>query len=312
MTKRFLAALTLLATAGLSGALAQDTPPPAGGSDAGTTPFRPLEGSVIINLPSIEVPREGTLTLLFTHRFLQPVQGTTIHDLFSFDNGADVGIGLAYAPIHNLDISFYRSSASRLDPWEFAAKYRLVSAGPFGAALRVGGDVRSETDLHNRGSFFTQAVLAFSLGERARVTVAPTYVNKIAGASNAYPADQFPPHDPTCSPLSSQPGSAVLCSSVYRNVFNVPIGVSIAVTHSISIHGEVIPGRGRNDAGGVGWIASVEKTLLRHRFCFTAGNQQATTVDQYAGSIPYLIRFLPHGNRAVSLGFNLVRQWLVK
>ena len=33
-------------------------------------------------------------------------------------------------------------------------------------------------------------------------------------------------------------------------------------------------------AQGVAWIVSVEKTLLRHRFSFTAGNQRRTTVDQ--------------------------------
>jgi hypothetical protein len=310
MNRMLVVGLALLAGATAANLSAQEPPPATAETTA--TPFRPLEGSVIINLPSLDVPREGTLTLLFTHRFRQPVEGTTIHDLFSFDNGADIGIGLAYAPIRNLDVSFLRSSANRLDPWEFAAKYRLYSSGLFGAALRVGGNIRSETGLHNRGSFFTQAVLAVTIGSRARVTVVPTYVTKIGGAPNAYPADQAPPHDRTCAPLSSTPGSALLCSSVYRNVFNVPAALSIAVTHSITVHAEVIPRYGRADSGGVGWSASVEKTLLRHRFCFTAGNQQATTVDQYAASLPYLIRFLPHGNHAVYLGFNIGRQWLLK
>jgi Membrane bound beta barrel domain (DUF5777) len=309
MKRTIVAGLVLLAAA--AARVGAQEPPPSSGEQT-AIPFRPLEGSVIINLPSLEVPREGTLTLLFTHRFRQAVEGTTIHDLFSFDNGADIGIGLAYAPIRNLDVSFYRSSANRLDPWEFAAKYRVYSNGLFGAALRVGGNIRSETGLHDRGSFFTQAVLAVTIGSRARVTVVPTYVTKIGGAPNAYPADQAPPHDRTCTPLSAEPGSAVLCSSVYRHVFNAPAALSIAVTRSITVHGEVIPRYGKADSGGVGWSASIEKTLLRHRFCFTAGNQQATTVDQYAASLPYLTRFLPHGNHAVYLGFNLVRQWLLK
>src|SRR5262249_54368171 len=74
------------------------------------TPKAP-EGAVIINLPSVDVPRPGTLTLLFTHRFSEAVADSDIHSLFSFDSGADIGIGLAYAPVRNLDVSFYRSSA---------------------------------------------------------------------------------------------------------------------------------------------------------------------------------------------------------
>ena len=34
---------------------------------------RPPEGSRIINLPSADVPAKGTLGVLFTHRFAQPL-----------------------------------------------------------------------------------------------------------------------------------------------------------------------------------------------------------------------------------------------
>ena len=55
-------------------------------------------------------------------------------------------------------------------------------------------------------------------------------------------------------------------------------------------------------------LVSVEKTLLRHRFAFTAGNQRRTTVDQYAMGIPLT------GNRPkdIFLGFNIMRQWKLK
>jgi hypothetical protein len=54
----------------------------------------------------------------------------------------------------------------------------------------------------------------------------------------------------------------------------------------------------------VGWSVSVEKSLLRHRFAFWAGNQRYTTVDQYAVSIH------PNQNaHNVYIGFNLFRAW---
>src|SRR5437660_726271 len=41
--------------------------------DKPALPFRPPEGSVIIDLPSAEVNPAGTLQLVFTHRFSQAV-----------------------------------------------------------------------------------------------------------------------------------------------------------------------------------------------------------------------------------------------
>ncbi|HEY7574914.1 MAG TPA: hypothetical protein VIB08_07095, partial [Thermoanaerobaculia bacterium] len=78
---------------------------------------------------------------------------------------------------------------------------------------------------------------------------------------------------------------------------------------------EVTPRIGKADSIGVGWIASIEKTLLRHRFCFTVGNQTQTTVDQYTASLPYWMRYEPQsdgvakGAKGIYLGFNIVRQW---
>jgi hypothetical protein len=304
-------------------ALAQQTPPPAATPAAEEVPeappYRPLEGTVIINLPSIEVPRPGTLTLFFTHRFRTPVQDADwFHDLVSFDLGADIGIGLAYAPLPNLDVSFYRSSSLDLDPWEFAAKYRLVSKGPVGLSVRVGGDIRSEDGLTDRWSFFTQAILAYSIGERFRITAVPTYVTKISGRPFAYfpPQSVPPPNDRSCEPTEFE---TFLCHGLYENVFNVPVAVSFALTRSISIHGEFTARYGKADSIGVGWIASIEKTVLRHRFCFTVGNQTQTTVDQDTAPLPWWMQYEPvgsngvaQGNRGIYLGFNIVRQWALK
>ena len=295
------------------------TPAPSAAADTAGPAFRPIEGTTIITLPSVDVPSRGTLTTWFTHRFRVPAQGSDIHDLFSFDDGADIGIGIGYAPISNLDFSVYRSSALGIDPWEIAAKYRLLSAGCFGLALRLGGDIRSERNLQDRGSFFAQVILAYSIGDRLRITAVPTYVNKISGRSFAYfpeqdPDPSFPPpHDSSCTETGFD---SFLCSGTYRNVFNVPAAISVAVTHSITLHAEVNARYGKADSIGVGWIASIEKTLLRHRFSFTAGNQRGTTVDQSIASPPWLMRYDPVANngkilgaKGIYLGFNISRQW---
>ena len=284
MTSRALRALLLLLAA--IPAAAQEAAPPE--------PVRPPEGSVIINLPSAELNGPNVLQLMITHRFSEPVSGSNIHSLFSFDSGADIGIGLSYVPLKNLEVALLRNRS--LEDYELSAKYRFLSSpeGPVGLAVRLGGDARTQSTpslcetptrptacgyVDHRYSFFAQAIGAVTLLSRVRLTVIPTYVSWSA----------------------QQP--FVVTDSVHENIFNVPVAVAIAVTHSINVQGEVVPRLSRAASGGVGWIVAVEKTVLRHRFSFTCGNIRPTTVDQYIGP-DFLGR-----PREYFLGFNIVRQW---
>jgi hypothetical protein len=262
---------------------------------------RPSEGHSIINLPSFEVAREGTLTILFTHRFQQPVQDSTIHDLYSFDNGANVGIGLWYVPWKNLDVGFYRSS--ELDVYEASAQYQLPIEGAFGAAVRVGEDWRTEQGLTSpHSSFFAQAILAFSVGSAVQITAVPTYLQRTNGQSYVY---QTPtPGDRSCA---ATPFGSFLCSGTYDDIFNVPVGLTVSLTRTITLHGEVTPRLSKVNSKGVGWAVSLEKSLLRHRWAFVAGNQRRTTVDQYTESVPFNARA-----KDIYLGFNIIRNWKLK
>jgi hypothetical protein len=313
-------ALALSAAAARAQDAQENRPAAPEKKESGDTAVRylPIEGPTIINLPSVEVPRQGTLSLLFTHRFVQAVQNASpFHDLVSFDNGASIGIGLGYAPLKNLNLAFYRSSESGLDPWEISGQYQfLPSDCPIGASLRVGADIRSERNLTDRTSVFGQLPLAYTFGQRFRITAVPTYVTKVNSTARSYnpsfiPPSFPPPNDESCVPNGF---GGTTCTGLYRNVFNVPVGVSVALTRSITLHGEISPRLGRYDAPGVAWSASIEKALLRHRFCFTAGNQRQTTVDQYAAGIPWGSQYTSdkvNGIKGVYLGFNISRQWKV-
>ncbi|MEO8431447.1 MAG: DUF5777 family beta-barrel protein [Acidobacteriota bacterium] len=234
-------------------------------------------GDKIINLPSPEVPAAGTLSMLFTHRFSEALEDSDIHSLYSFDSGAEIGIGLGYTPVKHLQVSVYRSS--RLDDYEADLKWQVVSGG-FGLALRGGGGWRTERNVQYRSGFFAQAILGVSIGPRIRVTVVPTYVSRYGGERFVAP-----------KPL-------------YENIYNFPAALSIAVTRSIYLNGEIVPRNGRADSTGVGWMASIEKTVPRHRFSFTVGNLRGTTVSQYVGST---FSGLPPKNYFI--GFNLARSW---
>lgn len=245
-------------------------------------PDRPPEGNWIINLPSADPAPAGNLTMLFTHRFMGGLSDSDIHSFFSLDSGANVGIGIGYAPIANLEVAFERSDD--LDIYELSARYRVWRTGPLTIAVSAGGDWRTDRigdgrQGYSRRGFFAQTVYAVSLGSRARVTAVPTWVSETTG-------------------------HLVLPEVRYRNLFNVPVAVALAVTRSINVQGEVVPRLGKGDSPGVGWIAAVEKTVLRHRFSLTVGNLRATTVDQYVA--PDFSGASPH---RYYLGFNLVRQW---
>jgi hypothetical protein len=252
-------------------AAAQDAAPPS---------FRPPEGSVIITLNSTEVPPAGTLGLFITHRFSSPVQGSDFHSLFSFDSGADIGLGLSYVPVRNLEVAVLRNKS--LEDYEFAAKYRVVSLadGLFTAAVRGGADYRAQRFLSDRTSWFGQGILAVTLASRVRLSALPTYTSRTAGQI-----------------------TGILIPAA-QDVFNVPVALSAAVTPSFNVHGEYVP---RHENPGAGWIVSIEKTVTRHRFSFTAGNLRPTTVDQY---LSYDFQGLPKRN--IYLGFNIVRQWKLK
>lgn len=264
----------LLASAGAAMAQqTQETQAP----EAPPEPVKPPQGSPVINLPSADVPGPRTLQLLFTHRFSGSVQESDIHSLFSFDSGADVNMGLSYVPVKNLEVGFYR--AKSLEDYEVHVRYAILGgSSPVHVAARVGGDWRtSSIYTEKRFSFFAQAVAGMTIAERVHIAVVPTFVTRAVGQLEFSP---FPVHD---------------------NVWNVPVAVSVAVTRSINVQGELMP---RTHSPATGWIVAIEKTLPKHRFAFTAGNLREVTVDQ---SVASDFKNQPRSN--IYLGFNIVRQW---
>lgn len=317
------AALITLAAATARLAAAQDPPPPpssptpapaaeaaeAAEPKKATIPYRPIESNVIVNLPSVEVPAAGTLTMLVTHRFIDNLSHGNINNFFTLDSGNTWAFGLWYAPIKNLNVGFYRTSD--LVTYEASAQYALPSFRGFSSSLRAGADWRTEVFDNNeiespiaaspKSSIFGQAVLAYSFGPYARITVVPTFLQRTNRAFVDFAV--APTGDSSCR-SSGNPIRPFSCSGLYENVFNVPVAASIAITHSITVHGEVTPRLSKVHSNGVGWAVTLEKSLLRHRFAFFVGNQRATTVDQYTGSVP-----LTRSPNNVYIGFNLYRAW---
>jgi hypothetical protein len=261
-------------------------PTPAPAPDATELEIRrkALEGSVIIDLPSATANPDKSLQFLVNHRFRGSVQGSDIHSFYSFFSAANVGLGLSYVPIHNLEAGFLRSQ--ELEDYEVFTKYSFPDPVPgvVSAAARIGGDFRTERSplLEQRESFFAQAILSTTIASRVRLSLVPTFSTWAVGS--------VPPFQ--------------------KNVLNLLGAVSIAVTPTFLVHGEIVP-RAYGSAG-TGWIASIEKTLLRHRFAFTVGNLRGTTVDQYVIWQPVLTGDGASPVSDVYFGFNIIRLWKLK
>lgn len=256
------------------------------------TPVQPVPlGDVLLSLPTDHIPGASTWELKFTHRFNQLIdQGNfsqRIHSLFGLDSNADVGIGLSYVLRPRVQVSFYRSNA--MDDIELAAKYIAVqqaTAIPFSAALRVGGDIRTESALQDRTSVFAQAILSHEFGRSFEIFVVPTYVTKAGRA---------------VSGSSSQ--------ALFKSAFNAPVGAAFMFRNGLSLVGELYP-KNRDlpstIKADIGWAFGIKRAIGGHHFEVLLTNSNATHVDQYVTST-YMGAPLRRGD--LHLGFNIERRF---
>lgn len=237
------------------------------------------------------MPSKGTWEVKFTHRFNQSIdQGSfsdRVHSLFGLDSNADVGLGLSYVARRDVQFSIYRSNA--LDDIELAAKYlafQQAPAIPFTAALRVGGDWRSERGVTDRTSAFAQVILSRQFGHRVEFTVIPTYATDAGRAVS---------------------GTASV--ALFKNAFNVPVSVVVMLTEGTSFVGEVIPKNHDLPStihSDYAWAAGLKSVVGGHYFEILLTNSNATHVDQYVTST-YMGSPLRRGD--LHLGFNIERRF---
>ena len=262
---------------------------------AQTSPYAPDKpiplGDTLLSLPTSHIPGEGTWEVKFTHRFNQSIdQGSfsdRLHTLYGLDSNADVGIGLSWVAYRDLQLSFVRSNV--LDDIELAAKYVVVQqapAIPFSAAIRAGGDVRTEADLRDRTSVFGQLILSHRFGRRAEVFALPTYVTNAGRA------------------VSGQTSTAL-----FNHALNVPVGGAIMFGPAFSIVGEIVPvNHDLPDSmdAQLGWSVGMKRAIGGHYFELMLTNNNATHVDQYVTST-YQGAPLRRGD--LHIGFNIERRF---
>jgi hypothetical protein len=253
------------------------------------TPVDPIPlGDRLLTLPTTHMPAEGTWEVVFTHRFNQSLdEGEAIHSLFGLDSGANVGIGLSYVPLRDVQLAVMRSNV--LDTIEASAKYlafQQSGAIPFSATLRGGADLRTERDTEDRTSFFAQALLSRQFGQRLSVHALPTFITNAGRAASGDTA-----------------------AALFDNAFNVPVGAAFKVSPRMSLVAEIIPPNSDlpdSIEADLGWAVGVKHVIGGHYFEVLLTNSSGLTTDQYVTST---FQGGPLTSSDLRLGFNIERRF---
>jgi hypothetical protein len=258
-------------------------------------PYKPINplptGDWFLSLPSPTMPARGTWEVKFTHRFNQSLdQGgisNQIHSLFGLDTNADVVFGLSYALRRDLQLSLMRSNTN--DTLEGAAKFVVLQQAakvPFSISLRGGADWRTEKNLGDRTSLFAQAIVTHQFGRKAEIFAIPTIATKAGRA------------------VSGNSSGAL-----FKNAFNVPVGVVWMLKPALSVVAEIVPpNRDLPDSmnADLGWALGIKRQIGGHWFEILVTNSQASTADQYVTST-FQGTALDSGD--LHLGFNIERRF---
>lgn len=242
-----------------------------------TGPYEPVRrdplGTRLINVSTPYPVGVRKLEVLFTHRFNQPVNDGTVHDLWGLDSGADTGIGLAVGLTRNLDLSLYRSSFQ--EDYEIAGKFLILEQAPrvpLTLAVRAGADLLRREGVEDADRPFAQILLARRLSPGINLLLSPSWVGDTPRLKDA---------------------------------FNVPVGLTFALPADSLIELEFIPENRDLDESEAAWHVAFSKAVGGHVFEIVLGNSRATTVDQLLGG-DFAAGF---ESGDVRLGFNIVRDF---
>jgi hypothetical protein len=252
------------------------------------TPMQPIPvGDILLTLPSSHMADAHTWEVRFSHRFNQSVDGNGIHSLFGLDSGANVGLGLSYVPVRDLELALVRQST--LETYEGSLKYALMQqarAIPFSAAIRVGGDYRNARDLQDRASYFAQAIVSRQFGSRLDIYAVPTFATKAGRVVS---------------------GNASV--ALFDHAFNVPVGALVQIMPGLSLVGELTPKNHdlpSDIKSDIGWAVGIKRAIGGHLFEVLLTNSNGMTTDQYVTSTYNGAALRSRDKR---LGFNIERRW---
>ena len=246
------------------------------------------EYPMAINLPTTERMQYWDLGLVFTHRFIAPVQehGKDVYGLDGFTY-AGLGFDFGFKPIKGLNILIYRTADNKT--FTFGFQQLVLDNDHIRIALKA----------ERFDEVVTFAKKPLLLADNT--TTIPAWVG-ISGGTFQIPMDVYLTDDIV---LALVPTYLSRTTTQEKGIFTVGAGLRIAFTDKFSFVGEYYPRPAKVEKTlEKGFAAGMSYKTFKHRFSFFGTNSTGTTTHQvlggdYGGG--------PRTPGKWSIGFNVAR-----
>ncbi len=271
----------------------------------------------VVNIPTPKNVPKGTVNLVFTHRFTQPVDpvSSTAKTLFGLDSFGIASFGVLYGVTDKLYVSAYRSplcSRGICRTIEIGAGYNWVAQdkhSPF--ALTTYASVEGDNNFSNNFTYNLQAMLSARVGKRVYLFFSPAIHFDANGQRRFDPRPEnfFPPalaannfHQPT-NGESFGFGATVLITPNVVALFDLTprTGFKLGQVHPVFDSNFNITGFTVESHPSIGF--GIQRNIGKHAFAFTLSNTQTTTTSRYNSSNVVL------SPKHLIIGFNLTRRF---
>jgi hypothetical protein len=241
----------------------------------------------ILALPTARAVRKGGFDFVIDHRSSTPIYNKDSKQPFAdmwnnflgFDSPIQVGLGLRYGVIDNLDVGMYRAgSSSRTDTYEFDARYQALHEEDMGIdlAARAGVTWFSQPNAEDAHGFYGQLLATRLIANRILVSAGALYHSNSTNDSK-YNQDK----------KWSTAGA---------------LGVEARLAAPVALDAEVVSCVAGYCSKNPAFSGGVKYFTNRHTFALVCGNTQYITADGYLTNTDRLWSKLV-------IGFNITREY---
>ncbi len=241
----------------------------------------------ILALPTARVVRKGGFDFVIDHRSGVPIYNKDSNQPFTdmwnnflgFDGPMQVGLGLRYGVIDNLDVGVYRAGTpARTDTYEFDARYQVLHQADMGIDLagRAGVTWFSQPNADDASGFFGQIFATRLLINRILISAGALYHSNSTNDTKYNQDTKW-----------SAAGA---------------IAVEARLAAPVALDGELVSCVAGYCSKNPAFSAGVKFFTYRHTFALVVGNTQYITADGYVTNTDR------QWNKMV-IGFNITREY---
>ena len=240
----------------------------------------------ILALQTARTVRKGGFDFVIDHRASQAIYNKDSphpwadmgNNFLGFDGALQVGLGLRYGVINDLDVGIYRAGTSATDTYELDFRYRALSQDVAGIDIGVRGGLTwfSQPNASDAHGFYAQILATRLLLNRILITAGWLYHSNSTNDTK-YNEDK----------AWSTAGA---------------VGLEARLAAPVSLDAELVSCVAGYCSKNPAFSAGVKYLTSRHTFALVCGNTQYITADGY----------LTNTDRAWSklvIGFNITREY---